>query len=53
MIIGFGMSSIYAFTSKLQKLIVTIMIKNNSFLFLFFIYIFRKKNNSIDEPNEL
>ena len=42
MIIGFGMSIIYAFTSKLLKLIVTIMTKNNSFFYfiLFIIIIF-------------
>ena len=39
MIIGFGMSIIYAFTSKLLKLIVIIMIKNNSFLFYFILFI--------------
>ena len=33
------MCIIYAFTSKLQKLIVTIMTKNNSVLFIFYLFI--------------
>ena len=35
MIIGFGMSIIYALISKLQKLTMTIVTKNNSFFFFF------------------